>query len=79
MKGGEKENSGKKKKVPRRTQRPVEENSQGGDPSTLEINSQGQDPRTFEGNSQGEDPSTFGVRNHQAKRWRVQEERKEEK
>ena len=39
----------------------------------------GKDPRTFEENSQGEDPSTFGGRNHQAKRWRVQEQRKEEK
>ena len=41
--------------------------------------SQGKDPRTFEGNSQVRDPSTFEGKGHQAKRWRVQKKRKEEK
>ena len=54
-------------------------NSQGKDPKTFEINCQGEDPRTFEGNSQAKDASTLKGRGHQAKRWRVQEKRKEEK
>ena len=39
----------------------------------------GKGPKNLEGNSQERGPSTFEGRTHQAKRWRVQKKRMEEK